>query len=62
MVSLGETTVLCTAVAAQTAKPGQDFFPLTVIIRKKHSPLAKSQVGFSSAKGARLKMKHWSVV
>ena len=28
MVSLGETTVLCTAVAAQTAKPGQDFFPI----------------------------------
>ena len=35
MVSLGETTVLCTAVAAQTAKPGQDFFPLTVNYQEK---------------------------
>jgi polyribonucleotide nucleotidyltransferase len=28
MVSLGETKVLCTAVAAQSPKPGQDFFPI----------------------------------
>ena len=30
LVSMGQTTVLCTAVAAKSAKPGQDFFPLTV--------------------------------
>ncbi|MCP9438982.1 MAG: hypothetical protein NHB36_03775, partial [Nitrospira sp.] len=28
--SYGETVVLATAVAAQTAKPGTDFLPLTV--------------------------------
>ena len=28
MVNLGETKVLCTAVAAHSSKPGQDFFPL----------------------------------
>ena len=26
----GDTIVLCTAVGAKSAKPGQDFFPLTV--------------------------------
>ncbi|HKQ30351.1 MAG TPA: hypothetical protein VJS66_03605, partial [Burkholderiales bacterium] len=30
MASIGDTVVLVTAVAAKTAKPGQDFFPLTV--------------------------------
>ena len=29
MVSYGETIVLCTAVGVRSAKPGQDFFPLT---------------------------------
>ena len=35
MVSLGETKVLCTAVAAHSPKPGQDFFPLTVNYQEK---------------------------
>ena len=35
--SWGETTVLATVVAAKTAKPGQDFFPLTVTTRKRPS-------------------------
>jgi len=30
LVSLGDTVVLVTVVAAKKAKPGQDFFPLTV--------------------------------
>ncbi|MFX5085464.1 hypothetical protein ABTC40_22740, partial [Acinetobacter baumannii] len=30
MVTYGDTTVLCTAVAAKAPKPGVDFFPLTV--------------------------------
>ena len=30
MATLGETTVLCTAVGARNPKPGLDFFPLTV--------------------------------
>ena len=30
MVTMGTTSVLCTVVAQQKAKPGQDFFPLSV--------------------------------
>jgi polyribonucleotide nucleotidyltransferase len=30
VVKMEDTVVLCTVVAARTAKPGQDFFPLTV--------------------------------
>ena len=30
MVTYGGTTVLCTVVGASYAKPGIDFFPLTV--------------------------------
>ena len=30
LATYGETVVLCTGVGAKTAKPGQDFFPLTV--------------------------------
>ena len=32
-VQLGETIVIVAAVAATSAKPGQDFFPLTVDYR-----------------------------
>jgi len=35
MVSCGDTMVLVTAVAAKTAKEGQDFFPLTVNYQEK---------------------------
>ena len=35
LVSYGETIVLCTAVGVKTAKPGQDFFPLTVNYQEK---------------------------
>src|SRR5579875_996663 len=31
----GDTIVLCTAVGAKSAKPGQDFFPLTVNYQEK---------------------------
>ena len=34
-VQLGETIVMVAAVAATSAKPGQDFFPLTVDYREK---------------------------
>ena len=30
LASMGDTVVLATVVAAKDAKPGQDFFPLTV--------------------------------
>ena len=35
LASMGETTVLATAVAERTAKPGIDFFPLTVNYQEK---------------------------
>ena len=35
LATMGETTVLCTAVAAKKARPGQDFFPLTVNYQEK---------------------------
>ncbi|TXG95628.1 MAG: polyribonucleotide nucleotidyltransferase [Rhodocyclaceae bacterium] len=35
MVSMEETVVLVTVVGAKTAKPGQDFFPLTVDYQEK---------------------------
>ena len=34
LATYGETTVLATAVAARTAKPGIDFFPLTEYYQK----------------------------
>ena len=46
MVSHGETTVLCTAVAAQSPKPGQDFFPLTVNYQEKAFAAGKIPGGF----------------
>ena len=51
MVSLGESTVLCTAVAAQTAKPGQDFFPLTVNYQEKAFAAGKIPGGFFKREG-----------
>src|SRR5258708_9457934 len=35
LATYGETVVLCTVVGAKAAKPGQDFFPLTVNYQEK---------------------------
>ena len=51
MVSHGETTVLCTAVAAQSPKPGQDFFPLTVNYQEKAFAAGKIPGGFFKREG-----------
>ena len=51
MVSLGETKVLCTAVAAQNPKPGQDFFPLTVNYQEKAFAAGKIPGGFFKREG-----------
>ncbi|MGB1863250.1 MAG: polyribonucleotide nucleotidyltransferase [Candidatus Puniceispirillum sp.] len=51
LVTLGETTVLCTAVAAQQAKPGQDFFPLTVNYQEKAFAAGKIPGGFFKREG-----------
>jgi len=51
LVSYGETTVLCTAVASRTAKPGQDFFPLTVNYQEKTFAAGKIPGGFFKREG-----------
>ena len=51
LVSYGETTVLCTAVAARQAKPGQDFFPLTVNYQEKTFAAGKIPGGFFKREG-----------
>jgi polyribonucleotide nucleotidyltransferase len=51
MATYGETTVLCTAVAAKSAKPGQDFFPLTVNYQEKSFAAGKIPGGFFKREG-----------
>src|SRR5690606_20544926 len=51
LASYGETTVLCTAVAAKTIKPGQDFFPLTVNYQEKSFAAGKISGGFFKREG-----------
>jgi polyribonucleotide nucleotidyltransferase len=51
MVTYGETTVLTTAVAARAAKPGQDFFPLTVHYQEKTFAAGKIPGGFFKREG-----------
>ena len=59
MVTYGGTTVLCTAVGATSAKPGIDFFPLTVNYQEKVLQQAGSLVAFSKEKADHLKRKLW---
>jgi polyribonucleotide nucleotidyltransferase len=49
--TMGETTVLCTAVAAKKARPGQDFFPLTVNYQEKAFAAGKIPGGFFKREG-----------
>ena len=51
MASMGETVVLCTVVAAKEAKPGQDFFPLTVNYQEKAFAAGKIPGGFFKREG-----------
>jgi polyribonucleotide nucleotidyltransferase len=51
LVSYGETIVLCTAVGVRTAKPGQDFFPLTVNYQEKTFAAGKIPGGFFKREG-----------
>ena len=51
LASIGETTVLCTAVFAKSAKPGQDFFPLTVNYQEKAYAAGKIPGGFFKREG-----------
>lgn len=47
----GDTVVLCTVVAAKEAKPGQDFFPLTVNYLEKTYAAGKIPGGFFKREG-----------
>ncbi len=47
----GETIVLCTVVGARSAKPGQDFFPLTVNYQEKSFAAGKIPGGFFRREG-----------
>ena len=51
LVSYGETTVLCTVVAAKSPKVGIDFFPLTVNYQEKTFAAGKIPGGFFKREG-----------
>src|SRR6266852_2804777 len=51
LATYGETTVLCTAVAAKSARPSQDFFPLTVNYQEKTFAAGKIPGGFFKREG-----------
>jgi polyribonucleotide nucleotidyltransferase len=55
MVNMDDTVVLATVVAKNEAKPGQDFFPLTVDYIEKTYAAGKIPAASSSAKAARAK-------
>jgi polyribonucleotide nucleotidyltransferase len=46
LVTYGDTVVLCTVVAADAPKEGQDFFPLQVEFREKTAAVGKIPGGF----------------
>ena len=51
LVSLDDTVVLVTAVTRRDAKPGQDFFPLTVDYQEKTYDAGKIPGGFFKREG-----------
>ena len=51
MVSMEDTVVLVTVVAAKNAKPGQDFFPLTVDYQERTYAAGKIPGGFFRREG-----------
>ncbi|GAK34768.1 polyribonucleotide nucleotidyltransferase [alpha proteobacterium Q-1] len=51
VATYGETSVLCTVVAARKAEPGRDFFPLTVNYQEKTYAAGKIPGGFFKREG-----------
>lgn len=51
VVTMGETSLLCTVVGAKEAKPGQDFFPLSVHYQEKSYAAGKIPGGFFKREG-----------
>ncbi len=50
-VAVGETNVFVAASVAQTMKPGQDFFPLTVDYREKYAAAGRFPGGYFKREG-----------
>ncbi len=50
-ISVGETNLFVTACVAQTMRPGQDFFPLTVDYREKYAAAGRFPGGFFKREG-----------
>ena len=57
VVTMGDTQVLATVVGRKQANPGQDFFRLPSIIRKRPMRLARSPAVSSSEKVVRPRKK-----
>jgi polyribonucleotide nucleotidyltransferase len=51
VASYGDSIVLCTAVGVRSAKPGQDFFPLTVHYQEKAFAAGRIPGGFFKREG-----------
>ena len=51
VVTIGDTVVLTTVVSAKQARPGQDFFPLTVNYQEKTYAAGKIPGGFFRREG-----------
>jgi polyribonucleotide nucleotidyltransferase len=51
LVTMDETTVLCTVVGAKKPKPGQDFFPLAVHYQEKAYAAGRIPGGFFKREG-----------
>jgi polyribonucleotide nucleotidyltransferase len=51
LATYGETTVLATVVSAKSAKPGQDFFPLTVNYQEKAFAAGRIPGGYFKREG-----------
>ena len=51
LVNMGQTSVLVTVVGAKTAKPGQDFFPLSVHYQERAYAAGKIPGGFFKREG-----------
>lgn len=57
IVKMDDTVLLVTAVAAKSAREGQDFFPLTVDYQESSTPAAASRVVSSSVKAVQPRRK-----
>ena len=58
IATYGETKVLCTVVGARSAKPGLDFFPLSVHYTEKAYAAGKIPGGFFNVKAVRQRRQH----